>query len=319
MPLETRDDSSSNDGVGLSMMIPSPLIASKLGVYRQGTVKSDDHAELLFQVFGQGPAVVLANGIGVNYPALLEQINALRDRYQVICWDYRGMGQSVMIDPEGDVSMSRHAMDIMTILDHLAVESAVLVGWSMGVQVALEVIRCFANRTAGLVALLGGFGHPFQAALPGPLSRLVEGGFQLLHRFPLVAQGLLDLAVAVPSVTLTLLRHTSFVSADVDRELFEAAVRSVAGTEKKLYLRTMLSLAKHDASDVLPKVRCPSLVICGTRDYLTPPKVARAMVRQISGAEYREVEGGTHYALIEKTSLVNGWLRDFVDRVYAGQ
>jgi pimeloyl-ACP methyl ester carboxylesterase len=107
------------------------------------------------------------------------------------------------------------------------------------------------------------------------------------------------------------------VGSDADREVFAQNVRSVAGVEKRTYLTTMLALAEHDASDVLPTLTCPALIICATRDYLTPPRVARIMAETIPGAEYHEVEGGTHFALIEQPAQINGWLRSFVDRVYS--
>jgi pimeloyl-ACP methyl ester carboxylesterase len=318
------------------MLLPR-RIDEELGERQQGTVLTDDGAALLYQSFGRGEAVVFANGIGVRYPGAVKQIAALRDRYRVLCWDYRGIGQSVLpkssragLDgrppprsesagaPRGDadLTMPRHARDILAILDALAIERAVFVGWSMGVQVSLEVARRDPGRVAGLVALLGTYGQPFRTAFPAPVSAGLEGLFRLLRARPGVAQGALDLAVTLPGVAFGLLSSLLFVGSDADREVFEANVRSVAGVEKRTYLGTMLALAEHDAADVLPTLSCPSLIICGSRDHLTPPRVARVMAEKIRGAEYREVEGGTHFALIEQPAQINGWLRSFVDRVY---
>lgn len=297
-------------------MLLTPQLEQRLGQMTLGQVHTDDGVTLHYQTFGQGRAIVFGNGIGVRYPGALRQMEALRDAYQVICWDYRGIGQSVMPDVEGDISMPRHARDILAILDHLGIERAIFVGWSMGVQVTLEAIRMQPARVAGFVALLGTYGQPFRTAFPTPLGEAVEGLFGLLHRYPEVAQGALDLAVALPRVAFAVLSRLVFVGADADREVFAANVRSVAGVEKRLYLRTMLALAAHDASDVLPIVRCPTLIICGERDHLTPPRVARKMAEAIAGAEYREVPGGTHFALIEQPDRINGWLRELARRVY---
>jgi len=145
------------------MLLPTEL-DRLVGPMAHRQVRTDDGVELLVQIFypagdasaRAAPAVVFANGIGVRFPGAARQMNALRAAgYQTVCWDYRGMGQSVMDDPEGDVSMSRHALDAITILDHLQLERAAFVGWSMGVQVSLEVIRRQPQRVAALVALLG--------------------------------------------------------------------------------------------------------------------------------------------------------------------
>jgi pimeloyl-ACP methyl ester carboxylesterase len=296
-------------------MLLSRKLDLEIGPMVQGHVETEDNVQLLYQTFGEGPAIVFANGIGVRYPGAVKQISALRGRYRVVCWDYRGVGQSVMADPGGDVSMPRHARDIRAILDHLSIERAIFVGWSMGLQVALEVIRQEPGRVAGLVGLLGTYARPFRTAFPWPIAAGLESAFALLQQHPQVPQAALELAVALPRVAFSVLSRALFVGRDADTEVFAANVRSVAGVEKSLYLRTLLALAQHDASDILPNVRCPTLVICGERDHLTPPRVARHMADLIPGAEYREVKGGTHFSLIEQPQVINRWLRDFADRV----
>lgn len=285
----------------------------------QGTVLTDDGVRLVYQTFGQGPAVVFANGIGVRYCGAIRQINALRESYRVVCWDYRGMGQSVMADPESDITMGRQAEDILTILDHLEIPSAIFIGWSMGVQVSLEVIRRQPGRVGGFISMFGTHGMPFRTGLPTPLARLVEGFFGFGYRVPVFAQGLLDFGVAFPRFTHFLMSSIRFTGHESDPKVFAADVQSVADVEKRLYLRTMLSLAEHDASDVLSRVPCPALIICGEYDWLTPPKVAREMAERIPDASFREVVRGTHFALIEQVALINGWIVDFVDRIYVGQ
>jgi pimeloyl-ACP methyl ester carboxylesterase len=300
------------------MLVPKP-IDDLLGPMETGHLTVDDGTQLHYQCFGDpaGEAVVFANGIGVRYPGAARQVEGLRQRRRIVCWDYRGMGQSVMPEPKtGDVSMGRHAADILALLSHLAIERAVFIGWSMGVQVALEAIRQQPERVAGLVALQGTCGKPFHNAFPGPVASAVEGLFGALNRFPAVAQGALDLAISLPGLTHTVLSRGLFVGQDADRLVFDADVRSVAGVEKTLYTRTLLALSEHDASDMLPRVPCPALIIAGERDHLTPPRVARWMAETIPDAVYREVAGGSHFALIEQPGLINGWLLEFLDRVY---
>ncbi|MBN1770795.1 MAG: alpha/beta hydrolase [Deltaproteobacteria bacterium] len=282
----------------------------------QGELTVDDGTRIPFQRFGRGSqVVVLANGIGVRWPGLAHQLAALADRASVLCWDYRGMGPSILGHPDADVSMARQACDVLALLDYMDVERAVFMGWSMGVQVSLEVLRARPERVSGFVAILGADGRPFRGAFPDAVAGTVEGLFAFALRHPYLAQGLLDLAVTVPEVAFRVLTAGVFVGRDADRSVFDGNVRWVAETDRRVYLRTMLALAEHDARDVLGTVRCPSLIVCGTRDHLTPPSVGRRMAAAIPGAEYRELAGGTHFALIEQPARLNGWLREFLDRI----
>jgi pimeloyl-ACP methyl ester carboxylesterase len=283
----------------------------------KGRVSTDDGAMLDYQQSGDpaAPTVVFANGIGVDHPGARLQRQALDADYHVVTWDYRGVAGSTVPSVEGDVSMGRHARDLVCVLDHAGVKRAAVIGWSMGVQVGLELARHAPERLSGFCALLGAHGRPFREAFPRPLAALMEGLFDFASRNPAIAQAPLDAAVALPELAFRVLSLASFVGADADRSVFDGNVASVQRMNRRVYLRTMLALAEHDARDVLPTLRCPALVIAGSRDHLTPPKVAHEMVAQIPGAEYREVEGGTHFALIEQPELINGWLHELMARV----
>jgi pimeloyl-ACP methyl ester carboxylesterase len=236
----------------------------------------------------------------------------------VICWDYRGLGQSVMPDPEhGEVSIPRHARDALCILDHLEVDRAIFIGWSMGVLVSLEVYHHSPERMAGFVALLGTYSRPFYNAFGAPTAWSIDKFFRFLNKNPRLVQRTLDLAITLPRLTFFLLSNLAFVGKDADREIFAADVRSVAGVDKSIYTRTMLAMADHDAGHILPRLTCPALVIAGQRDYMTPPRVARWMAETMPNAEYREVKGGTHFSMIEQPELVNTWLLEFARRVFS--
>jgi pimeloyl-ACP methyl ester carboxylesterase len=289
-----------------------------LGEMVAGKISASDGTQLSYQSFGAGPAIVLANGIGVNHPGMALQIAALRHRYRLVCWDYRGIGDSRLVDAEADLSMPRHAQDALEILDHLDISEAIFLGWSMGVQVSLEVYRAAPDRMVGLVALLGTYGMPFRNTFPA-VGKVADFSFDALARVPWLAHGLVNVAVAVPEFARQLLQRTTFIREETDADIFASNVRSVAGADKRNYLRTMKELSQHDASDLLPRVECPALIIAGDRDYLTPPKVAIHMADEIPDATYREVPTGSHFALIEQPDLINGWLQDFAGGIFPDQ
>ncbi|MGR9053923.1 MAG: alpha/beta fold hydrolase, partial [Gammaproteobacteria bacterium] len=76
---------------------------------------------------------------------------------------------------------------------------------------------------------------------------------------------------------------------------------------------TMARLAdEHDTEDLLPRVEVPTLVTAGDRDIITPPRVARHVAATIPGAEYFEIPGATHYAVMEFPRLVANRMDSFV-------
>ena len=74
---------------------------------------------------------------------------------------------------------------------------------------------------------------------------------------------------------------------------------STAGAQKRHYFRTMWDLVRHDARDLLPSIRCPVLIACGGKDWVTPPTAAREMALMTPGARLVEIPDATHFGIIE--------------------
>lgn len=104
-------------------------------------------AEIYWQVHGEGPAVVLAHGIGGNHAIWYRQIDALSRSNRVILFDHRGFGLSRDNDDRG---RDAFVDDLTALLDHLDEAKVALVGQSMGAGTCIG----FAHRAPERVAAL---------------------------------------------------------------------------------------------------------------------------------------------------------------------
>jgi len=272
--------------------------------YEEVSVRAGDGVTLAAQVAGDGPAVVLANGIGVRHPGWARFAAHLRRNHRVICWDYRGIGGSVTNARSAGFAMPRHGWDALEILDALGEERAAVVGWSMGVPVGLEMIRAAPHRVSHFAALFGAPGRPFHAGFSTPAALAVMGIAAFSARMTRPADLVLGIAAGLPRLSHAALAAVRFTGSEVDRELFAADVASVAAAPKDAYFRTMLALARHDASDLLPAIACPTLVVGGGRDWLTPPAASRAMAAAIPSARLLLLPEATHFGPIEQPRTI---------------
>src|SRR6202521_320096 len=92
-------------------------------------------ADLFYEVEGRGRAVVLVHGFALDARMWDEQVAALRAVATVVRYDLRGFGRSSL--PALGVAYS-HGGDLLSLLDHLGLETAFLVGLSMGGLVAMH-------------------------------------------------------------------------------------------------------------------------------------------------------------------------------------
>lgn len=183
-------------------------------------VMSDDLVHLEYRVFGRGePAVILVHGWCENADYWNAQFDALKSRYTVVALDLAGHGASGA--NRSDWSLARYAADVATVARQIPNARLVLVGHSMGADVALAAVPRLGNRVIGVIAVdaLRSVGMPpltageieakvapFRADFIGATRALVSD--QLFERGadPLLAQkvaydmSLRSPAVAVPTL-----------------------------------------------------------------------------------------------------------------------
>ena len=107
-------------------------------------------ARLAYEVTGDGPAVVLVHGFGLDRRMWDPQAEHLAARFRVVRYDCRGFGASGPFDPAVPYT---HAGDLVALLDHLAIGDAALVGLSFGGRVVLQAALAAPARVRGLVLL----------------------------------------------------------------------------------------------------------------------------------------------------------------------
>jgi pimeloyl-ACP methyl ester carboxylesterase len=115
-----------------------------------------DGSELTYRVSGNGPPVVLIHGVLGVLEVWGDVQDALAITHLVISYDRRGHGRS----PNGTSDMRVHAGDAAALIEHVAGEPAIVVGWSAGAAVAMELIRTRPEQVRAAVLIEPAFHLP---------------------------------------------------------------------------------------------------------------------------------------------------------------
>jgi len=276
-------------------------------------VGASDGVEIAYHdTRGPGRPLVLANGLGGPFASWRHQVDYLGDRYRIVSWDYRGLyGSSPPTGNPPRLGVDAHVDDLERVLETLNIERAAFVGWSMGVQVILELYERRPELVSHLVLVNGTFGRPLDT-VGVPLSRrVVPGLVEQVQRFHSAASSVLKRATRWPE-TVMWLKRLGAVGNTIDEELFREIASEFGAVNLDLYLQILRELGEHDASHVLDSIVVPTLVITGDRDAFTPRQLAQQMARRIPGGEILVVRGATHYAAIEYPELVNLRIEKFL-------
>ncbi len=283
------------------------------------TLQTHDQVNIFYQTI-ESPAkkvVALANGLGGRLYVWEPLINALFPEYKIICWDYRGLFQSGAPESIRRLAIPEHAEDLKQILDKENIASATVIGWSMGVQVALEFATLYPEKTDALVLLNGTYGQALST------------GFQPIFRFPnlnRLMHEVIDFVRDHRSITNTLSKI--MVSKSLIRpfgklygmirgnpQIEDAIVQyveDVFGTDFNNYLRLFQELDAHSVYHHLRYIQEPVMVIWGCLDYLTPAYQSKEMVKKLPNVHYKRYRLGTHFVLIEYPKQVAADILEFL-------
>jgi pimeloyl-ACP methyl ester carboxylesterase len=268
-------------------------------------VESFDGTEIAYHVVGEGKPVLLCNGLGGSWMAWSHQIRYFQDRYRFISWDYRGLYRSGPPPDLDALRVSDHMRDGLAVLTAEGVDRAALIGWSMGVQVALEMCGRHPDRVSALTLVNGVSGQPWNTVLNlGLMGDVLPPVIRGIGAFPRVAEAITRRLVNIPE-TVTWAKRIGLAAKTLDEDIFHQLAGSFADLDMKVYMRVLELLGEHDATRLLDEVDVPSLVIAGDKDLFTPRSAAERMARRIPGAELLVVPGGTHYLAVEYPELVN--------------
>lgn len=279
-------------------------------------VAPSDGSPLFYESWGergQTTPVLLCDGIGCDGYVWRHLRHDLGKRYCVHL-HYRGHGRTPPPRDPARVTIEDLADDVACVLDDALVDRAVLIGHSMGVQVALETYRRYADRVAGLVLVCGVPSHPLRtfrgtAALEDWLPAIQK----LVHRAPRVinrvARALLPTRFAYEMASRLEIRRELIRPGD-----FMPYLEGMSRIDARLFVAMLAKAGDHSAEDLLPKVMVPTLVVAGRNDGFTPPERSRAMAAEIPNAELLEILDASHTAPIEHPHLVNRTVRDFLAR-----
>jgi pimeloyl-ACP methyl ester carboxylesterase len=281
---------------------------------RQFSLTRRDGAHLAgYQGGTAGPVIVLANGLGGPVSAFRHQLAHFERRYRILTWDYRGLYGSRSEEPPVRVDIAAQAEDLEDLLEAAAVERAIFVGWSMGVQVVLELCARRQGLASELVLINGTYRQPFSSLrLPGT-ALFLPGLVERAREHHEIGEWLLR-RVARSRRAADWVRRLHLVSPALSTDELLDLARDFETIDLEVYLRTLGELHRHDASRGLSGLDARALVVTGARDPLFSPRVARDLVGRLPRAELYVVPKATHYAPVEFPRLLN----ERIDRFLSG-
>lgn len=253
---------------------------------------------LAYTVVGQGPSVLLVHGFALSRRLWAPQVRGLADRYRLVLPDLRGFGSSDA--GEAQPTIETYAQDIAALLDVLNIQRIVFCGLSMGGYIAFAFYRLFPQRVQALVLA----DTRAQADTP-EIRQAREEQITLIDR-----EGTTALAdVLWP-------RFLAPENAERDPALVREVRAMIEGASARGAIGALRAMMdRPDSTPLLPQITCPTLIIVGEQDSVTPRADAELMAARIPQAKLKVIAGAGHLSNLERPDDFNQALRAFLAEV----
>ncbi len=228
-----------------------------------------------------------------NFPG--GQVEALGATNRVVAFDLRGHGESEV--GTGHYSIELFVDDLFALMDHLHIPSAVLCGLSMGGYVALRAAEREPQRVRGLILC------DTRSEADGNEAKVKRANsikFVKANGMKFYAQDYVKIVFAPASF-------------EAHPDLVKMVQSIVERTAPIAIFGTLLALAgRTDTTAALPSITCPTLILVGEKDAITPVAASQSMKDKIPNASMFVIPGAGHMSNLENPPAFNKHLTEFL-------
>jgi len=271
---------------------PSAIVTRKRTTIPRLSVNG---VEIAYDSQGAGEPVVLVHGWCGARSIWQLQVSELARSRRAIAVDLRGHGDSDKPQGSDRYSIGICADDLDGLLEGLGIESAVLIGQSMGTLVCQQLALVHPERVRALILAGALAGSPPAGTIVGPwVERIVE---------EIEAKGLGEyLETIVPL----------WFSPGFDRTVISSFTRDSFKTAQHAAVAFCRAVAGFSIRDKLTLIKVPTLIVVGERDGRTPVEEAEDINRRIPDASLKIIKSAGHMANVEKPEEFNRAVRTFL-------
>lgn len=236
---------------------------------------------------GKGIPVLLLHGWGSSNTVYAGIINTLKGRCRLVAPDFPGCGGSdTMSEPW---TLETYADFVLKFIEAVNLENPIMMGHSHGGRVTLYM-TAMGIVTPPKIVLLDAAGLiPKKSAK----QKFRAKSFKTIKRV----------------LTLPVIKNYSEGLLDKARRYYGSADYNNA---PEVLRKTLVSLVNRDIRDILPNIKCPSLLIWGENDTATPLEDAKTIEKLIPDAGLCVIKGTGHYSFVERPFEAHAILNSFI-------
>lgn len=241
-----------------------------------------------------GPALVFSNSLGTDFRIWDEVVAYLDGHYRIIRYDKRGHGLSEATLPP--YKLADHVNDLSALLNHLGIQSAAVVGLSVGGMIAQALAALHPDLVRALV--LCDTAHKIGTAefWNGRIEAVKAKGIAA------IADGVLE-------------RWFTPAYRRPENPDFTGYKAMLTRCNVDGYVGTCATVRDADLTESTRALKAPTLCLAGDQDGSTPPDLVRSMAELIEGAQFEVIKDAGHIPCVEQPETTARLIEEFLKDV----
>lgn len=237
---------------------------------------------------GQKPSMVLLHGAGGNHLYWPPDVRRLSG-YRVYAIDLPGHGKS---GGRGQQSIGAYCDCILSWMEDVKLHSAVFIGHSMGSAIVMALALEQPQHVLGL-------------GLIGAGARLQVSNILLeTASSPTTFHNAIDTIVSWSFAPQT------------SEQLKDLAAKRMTDIRYSVLYSDLLACNAFDVTEHVDKLQCPTLVMCGEQDKMTPKRYSQFLADRIPHSQLAVIPDAGHMVMIEQPAIVAESILAFLEGIY---
>ena len=241
-----------------------------------------------------GTPLVFINSLGTNLHLWDALVPCLFAHLRLVRYDKRGHGLSDT--PPAPYTIRDHSDDLAALLDRLEIETAIVIGISVGGLIAMD----YAVQDPGRVQALVLCDTAPRIGTPEGWSERIQAVRE---------KGLPEMAGTIMGRWFA---PTFVGQSPAD---YRGFTNMLLQTPVEGYLGTCAALRDADLYKEVSQINVPTLLLCGAQDISTPPDLMREWAGALPNASFQVIDGAAHLPCVEQPEATAAAIKQFLQEV----
>lgn len=256
-----------------------------------------DNTKFYYEVHGTGDPLMLIAGLGSDSQSWLSILDDLAGHYTVITMDHQGIARSSPLKTE--TSIHKMADDCLSILAHLGISSAHLLGHSMGGFIAMDMAIRHPERVDRLV-------------LAGTSSFSCRRNKALLTDWAFYLEQGMDPELWFRNIFYWVFSPAFFENEEMVRDFINFELAYPYPIDPFTFRNQAEAIHQFDCRETVSKIASRTLVVAGQDDLLFSPDDCHRLAQAIPHAHYRLVPNVGHSLFTENPKAFHAIVLEFL-------